>query len=96
MIAAAVERITPPQTEPASGPLRILPPSIGALVKWGLLAMFGIGVVPSVVLGLVQKWLRMRKFNYEGIFWTLLSVRWGFIPDHYELVYSEQEASKRK
>jgi len=27
--------------------------------------------------GLVQKWLWMRQLDYVGIFWTLLSVRWG-------------------
>ena len=44
---------------------------------WGLIALLGIGVVLSVVLGLVQKWLWMRQLDYVGIFWTLLSVKWG-------------------
>ena len=77
MNATTVERITPQQTEPTSGEHRILPSSIWILVKRGILALVGIGVVLSVVLGLVQKWLWMRQLNYAGIFWTLLSVKWG-------------------
>ena len=77
MNATAVERVTPPQTEPSNRERRVLPPSIGFLVKWGIFALVGIGVVLSVVLGLVQKWLWMRQLDYEGVFWTLLSVKWG-------------------
>jgi uncharacterized membrane protein (UPF0182 family) len=47
------------------------------LVKWGFFALVGIGIVLSVVLGLVQKWLWMRQLDYVGIFWTILSVKWG-------------------
>ena len=72
MNATAVERVTPPQTEPSNRERRVLPPSIGFLVKWGIFALVGIGVVLSVVLGLVQKWLWMRQLDYEGVFWTLL------------------------
>ncbi len=60
MNATAVERITPPKTEPARQVHRVLPPPIGFLVKWGIFALLGIGIVLSVVLGLVQKWLWMR------------------------------------
>lgn len=77
MNATAVEKIAPPLPEPGRAARRILPPSIGSLVKWGLMAVVGIGVVFSVVLGLVQKWLWMRQLDYAGIFWTLLSVKWG-------------------
>jgi len=77
MNATAVERVTPLGNEPASVGHRILPPSLGALVKWGLIAVVGIGLILSVVLGLIQKWLWMRQLDYEGIFWTLLSVKWG-------------------
>src|ERR1035441_6938089 len=77
MTATAVEKITPLPSKPTNDVHRGLPPSIGHLVKWGLIAVVGIGVVLSVVLGLVQKWLWMRQLDYEGIFWTLLSVKWG-------------------
>ena len=77
MNATAVERITPLKTERSNSERRILPPSLAFLVKWGLFALVGIGVVLSVILGLVQKWLWMRQLDYQGIFWTLLSVRWG-------------------
>ena len=77
MNATAVEKITPLKTEPSNRERRVLPPSLGFLVKWGLFALVGIGVVLSVVLGLVQKWLWMRQLDYQGIFWTLLSVKWG-------------------
>jgi len=77
MNATAVEKITPLKTEPSNRERRVLPPSLGFLVKWGLFALVGVGVVLSVVLGLVQKWLWMRQLDYQGIFWTLLSVKWG-------------------
>ena len=31
----------------------------------------------TVIAQLLQKWLWMRQLNYAGIFWTLLSVKWG-------------------
>ena len=34
-------------------------------------------VVLQVIPDLLQKWLWMRQLNYAGIFWTLLSVKWG-------------------
>jgi len=30
-----------------------------------------------VIPALLQKWLWMRQLDYDGIFWTLLSVKWG-------------------
>src|ERR1039458_6676060 len=77
MKATAVERITPPQTEPSNRVRRVLPPSIRFLARWGFFVLIGIGIVLSVVLGLVQKWLWMRQLDYAGIFWTLLSLKWG-------------------
>jgi uncharacterized membrane protein (UPF0182 family) len=77
MNATAVEKITPLKTELSVRVRRVLPPSIGFLVRWGLFALIGIGIVLSVVLGFVQKWLWMRQFDYVGIFWTILSVKWG-------------------
>jgi len=77
MNATAVEKITPLQTEPTGGVHRVFPPSIGSLVKWGVIGLVGIGVVLSIILGIVEKWLWMRQLDYAGIFWTLLSVKWG-------------------
>jgi hypothetical protein len=77
MNATAVERIKQPETEPSDDVHRILPPSTVFLVKWDFFALVGIGIVLSVVLGLVQKWLWMRQLDYVGIFWTILSVKWG-------------------
>ena len=77
MNATAVEKITPLKTELSVRVRRVLPPSIGFLVRWGLFALIGIGIVLSVVLGFVQKWLWMRQFDYVGIFWTILSGKWG-------------------
>ena len=34
-------------------------------------------VVLQVIPDFLQKWLWMRQLNYPGIFWTLLSVKWG-------------------
>jgi uncharacterized membrane protein (UPF0182 family) len=77
MHATAVEKITPQAKGPLETPHRILPPAINFLLRWGLLALIAIVVVLSNVLGLVQKWLWMRQLDYVGIFWTLLSVKWG-------------------
>jgi len=77
MGATAVEETTLLKTEPPISERRGLSPSLGFLVRWGLIAAVGIGVALSIVLGLVQKWLWMRQLEYAGIFWTLLSVKWG-------------------
>jgi uncharacterized membrane protein (UPF0182 family) len=77
MNGTAVEKTTPQKTETSNRERRILPPSIASRLWWGLFALVGIGVVLSVVLGLVQKWLWMLQLDYVGIFWTLLSVEWG-------------------
>jgi uncharacterized membrane protein (UPF0182 family) len=77
MSASGVKIITPLENEPSNRAGRIFPPSIGLLLRWGLFALIFIGVVLSVTLGLVQKWLWMRQLHYAGIFWTLLSVKWG-------------------
>ena len=41
-----------------------------------VLAVLLIGAL-IVIPQLLQKWLWMRQLNYAGIFWTLLSVKWG-------------------
>ena len=77
MHATAVEKIASQAKGPLETPRRILPPAVSFLLRWGLLALIAIVVVLSTVLGLVQKWLWMRQLDYAGIFWTLLSVKWG-------------------
>ena len=78
MHATAVQKPTPQpnhQSRNVSG--RILSPAVSFLLTWGFFALVVIGIVLSVVLGLVQKWLWMRQLDYLGIFWTLLSIKWG-------------------
>jgi hypothetical protein len=77
MHATAVETIAPQAKGSLETPRRILPPALSFLLRWGLLALIAIVAVLSTVLGLVQKWLWMRQVDYAGIFWTLLSVKWG-------------------
>ncbi|MGO9940953.1 MAG: UPF0182 family protein, partial [Terracidiphilus sp.] len=77
MHATAVEKITPQPNKPLETARRILPPAISFLLRWGLLALITLGVVLSVVLNLAQKWLWMQQLGYVGIFWTLLSIKWG-------------------
>jgi hypothetical protein len=76
MNATAVEKIAPRPDQPRDTERRLLPPAISFLLRWGFFALIAVGVVLSVVLGLVQKWLWMRQLDYVGIFWTLLSVKW--------------------
>ena len=41
----------------------------------GVLAVLLVGLL--AIPQLLQKWLWMRQLDYAGIFWTLLSVKWG-------------------
>ncbi len=77
MHATAVETIAPQSKGPLETPRRILPPTFSFMLRWGFLALIAIVAVLSTVLGLMQKWLWMRQLDYAGIFWTLLSVKWG-------------------
>jgi len=45
----------------------------------GLVAVGAISVIVirSLIPNWIQKWLWMRQLGYTGVFWTLLSVRWG-------------------
>ena len=77
MSATAVEKITHPPNEPR-GPVRLIPsPKKRHLLRWSLFVAIACGIVLTVLLGVVQKFLWMRELNYVGIFWTLLSVKWG-------------------
>ncbi len=77
MNAPNIEVIPPQPKEPCDPRRRRLPPTIGLLLRWGFFALLAIGVVLSLILGLVQKWLWMRQLDFAGIFWTLFSVKWG-------------------
>ena len=41
----------------------------------GVLAVLLVGLL--AIPQLLQKWLWMRQLDYAGVFWTLLSVKWG-------------------
>ena len=50
--------------------------------QWRPLKFIVVGAVILIALlaftpGLIQRWLWMRQVGYSGVFWTLLSVRWG-------------------
>ena len=42
-----------------------------------IIVVVGLVVVAAVLSGYVQKGLWMQQLGYAGIFWTLLSLRWG-------------------
>ncbi|MGA7592728.1 MAG: UPF0182 family protein, partial [Candidatus Sulfotelmatobacter sp.] len=77
MSATSVEKITHEPHEPR-GPVRVIPsPRKRHLLRWSLFGVIACGIVLTVLLGLVQQFLWMRELDYAGIFWTLLSVKWG-------------------
>jgi hypothetical protein len=45
-----------------------------ALIIGGVAALVAI---LAVFAGLIQKWLWLRQLGYAGVFWTILSMRWG-------------------
>ncbi len=49
----------------------------GKLLSWRVLVAVLIVAALWQIPALLQKWLWMRQLNYAGIFWTLLSVKWG-------------------
>jgi uncharacterized membrane protein (UPF0182 family) len=49
----------------------------GNRLSWIFAAVFALIVVLGSVADYVEKWLWMQQLDYTGIFWTLLSVRWG-------------------
>ena len=54
------------------------PPAwVGKIMKWALPVAFLIFGAFVVIPGFLQKWFWMKQLNYEGIFWTLFSLRWG-------------------
>jgi uncharacterized membrane protein (UPF0182 family) len=77
MNATAVESIKTQSNESGNKTGRVLPPAIGSLLRWGIWGLLALGIIVTVMLGLVQKWLWMKDLNYLGIFWTLLSAKWG-------------------
>ena len=77
MSVTAVEKVAPQANETHDANRRSHPPKKRHLLRWGLFALIGCVVVLTVLLGLIQKLLWMRELDYAGIFWTLLSVKWG-------------------
>jgi hypothetical protein len=73
----AVEEVTPERVE-ARHAARHRPPSrLTHYVTRVLFGVIALAILLTVLLGLVQKGLWMRQLDYVGIFWTLLSVKWG-------------------
>ncbi len=55
-------------------------PTIGRPMKRviaGAIAVVAVVVILAFIAGWIQKWLWMRQVGYSGIFWALLSVKWG-------------------
>jgi uncharacterized protein len=77
MNATAVEKLAPPSDEARDTASSRLPPRMRRVIWSGLLAAIACVVLLTLVAGIIQKWLWMRQLNYTGIFWTLLSVKWG-------------------
>ena len=57
------------------------PPRVGPRVRRPTGLVFVVAILVIAVLAFIpsgiQKWLWMRQLGYDGIFWTLFSVRWG-------------------
>ena len=49
----------------------------GKLLAWSVRVAVLLIAALLVIPALLQKWLWMRQLNYAGIFWTLLSIKWG-------------------
>ena len=79
MSATAVEKITLQAHEPRDANRGKPSPTKSHFPRWrwGLFVPIGCVIVLAVLLGLIQKLLWMRELDYSGIFWTLLSVKWG-------------------
>jgi uncharacterized membrane protein (UPF0182 family) len=80
MSATSIEKIAqevPEIREPHDAGHRIHPPRKSNRLRWGLFATMAGVIVLMIVLDLAQKLLWMRELDYAGIFWTLLSVKWG-------------------
>jgi uncharacterized protein len=79
MSATAVEKITPQTHEPRDATRRNLSTTKRHFSRWrwGLFVAIAGVIALTVLFGFVQKLLWMRELDYAGIFWTLLSVKWG-------------------
>ena len=73
----AVEEMAPERVEARAAAHHKPSPRATHYVTRTLFAVVGLAMLLTVLLGLVQKWLWMRQLDYVGIFWTLLSVKWG-------------------
>ena len=65
----------PPPIEQNSKTVRNL--RRGNRLLWTFAAVFVLIVVLGSTASYAEKWLWMQQLDYTGIFWTLLSIRWG-------------------
>jgi uncharacterized membrane protein (UPF0182 family) len=77
MSATLVEKITPDTNKRHDIGHRSESPKKSHILRWSLFSAAACVIVLGVLLGLIQKLLWMRELDYVGIFWTLLSVKWG-------------------
>jgi uncharacterized membrane protein (UPF0182 family) len=52
-------------------------PRVGRPLGMAIVGAISIIAILAFIPGWIQKWLWMRQVGYSGIFWTLLSVKWG-------------------
>jgi uncharacterized membrane protein (UPF0182 family) len=52
-------------------------PKIGRPTRRVIAGAIAVIAILAFIAGWIQKWLWMRQVGYSGIFWTLLSVKWG-------------------
>jgi len=79
-VATALEVIDQGQPETETPAWTGNPPPVWLLrtVKWALPLAAFLFIALIAIPDLLRKWLWMRQLNYSGIFWTILSVKWGF------------------
>ncbi len=77
MDETTVEKANIQPNEPRDATRGNLPPKKSPLLRRVLVAVIVFAVVLTFFFGLIQKWLWMRELDYVGIFWTLLSIKWG-------------------
>ncbi len=79
MSATAIEKVTPKAHETRDATRRNLSSTKRHFPRWrwGLFAAIACVMALTGLFGLVQQLLWMRELDYAGIFWTLLSVKWG-------------------
>jgi uncharacterized membrane protein (UPF0182 family) len=49
----------------------------GNRLSWAFATVFALAIILTSAAGYVENWLWMKQLDYVGVFWTLLSLRWG-------------------